>query len=233
MNGADSMGRPEFAAIVAAFGPPIDDAEFERRVAERAQAAEAERRADQVAKARRIFAELDLPERWTLETFHADDFPEFDQVARAVAAGDRSACLSGPTRSGKSHAVAALARMAAYAGRIVYRIEEPNLARLFAQYRGTRQSPLDDIFEKMTRADLLVYDDIGKSEIARGLALSDFGAFVFAAFDKRAEHRRRNIATTRYPTTAALAEAIGSDMVRRVLQDEPGENGIFATYKKK
>ena len=227
------MTRPEFAALVKAMGPALEDDEFDRIMAERQAAADAARAAEAIDKARRVFAALDIPDRWTLDTFDAANFPAFQDVADAVRTGDRSAILSGPTRSGKSHGAAALARMAAQAGRIVYRIEEPNLARLFAQYRGTRSSPLDEIFDRMTRADLLVYDDVGKSEIARGLALSDFGAFVFAAFDKRAEHRRRNIATTRYQTPAALAEAIGADMVRRILQDEPGHNGLFAAFEKK
>lgn len=187
---------------------------------------EAEDRDARLAAAVRSLARFTgFPARWTADTFDASHWPGLPGLfADAANPGTDPACVLfiGPTDTGKSHAGAALARMHARAGRTIYGTSEPELAA-FVDANKYNGQEMERLKNDMIGADVLLYDDAGKVELARGLQLSPVGAIVFDVMDKRAQRRRACIVTTRYSSEQELAGVIGADLLRRFLQIERRE----------
>lgn len=221
--------RDAFKAILDGM-KVISDEEQLRIDAEIARAEAESERIERAKLAEYALRKWDAPKHWTAENHDTTDWPG---LADAFAAAGRqdgagNVLLLGPTGSGKSHAGVALARIHAAQGRTAIRETEPDL-KLAYEARKYDAAAIATLAEKMIYADVFLYDDAGKIELARGLALTDFGAFVFHVFDKRAERRRVNIVTSRYPTEKDLAGAVGADLVRRFLQIENGSRARSAT----
>ena len=178
---------------------------------------------------------LNAPMWWTFENLRAEPWPELWNEVKAKQNGDqRSILITAPTNSGKSHAAVAMARILAeqlaeayshlckWRYMTVYRIKEHELCPLWEVSRYRRSADIEERIEKAMRADVLVYDDLGKVELVRGdgFALSPFGCVIFSIFDERAEKRKINIVTSRYDDLTHLQRAVGVDLIRRIVQLE-------------
>lgn len=179
---------------------------------------------------------LGIPSWWTVEKFEEARWPE---MASWLVTGEtkRNLLIVGPTNVGKSHAACALAMRAASERELsVYRLREHAFYPLWDQARYHDSGLFRDVVEKAKRADILVYDDLGKVEITKGTeyALTPFGCVLFDIFDERAERRKVNYVTTRYPSFDLLKKAVGEDFIRRVLQREGDDasRGKIIAYKK-
>jgi DNA replication protein DnaC len=179
---------------------------------------------------------LGIPAWWTVDNFEEARWPE---MASWLVSGDtkRNLLIVGPTNMGKSHAACALAMRAASERELsVYRLREHAFYPLWDQARYHESDMFRDVVAKAKRADILVYDDLGKVEITKGTeyALTPFGCVLFDIFDERAERRKVNYVTTRYPSFDLLKKAVGEDFIRRVLQREGDDasRGKIIAYKK-
>ena len=179
---------------------------------------------------------LGIPAWWTVDNFEEARWPE---MASWLVSGDtkRNLLIVGPTNMGKSHAACALAMRAASERELsVYRLREHAFYPLWDQARYHESDMFRDVVAKAKRADILVYDDLGKVEITKGTeyALTPFGCVLFDIFDERAERRKVNYVTTRYPSFDFLKKAVGEDFIRRVLQREGDDasRGKIIAYKK-
>lgn len=191
-----------------------------------------------IAKQERDFA---APSRWTWDNFDASASPKVADAMAAMREGKRfSLLLHGETNSGKSHAVCAMARY--LAGEIadpsvpedfqrymtIFRMKEPEFAPLWDTQRYRRNEEFEAIVERAKKADVLVYEDMGKVEISKnGYAFTPFGCVVFSIFDERAEARKINLVTSVYEDFEALQYAVGIDTIRRVVQKEADKCRAF------
>ena len=212
------MDRINFPGMLAGITPG-DDAEVSARRAEH----DAEDMKIHVAAQRKA---LGCPADWSVSTFNAARWPA---MAACLAFGEkRNIVAAAPTNTGKSHAMCALALK--YAAEIrpdgakttVFRLREHAFYPLWDQARYRESGDFREIVRQAIAATVLVYDDLGKVEITRGngLSLTPFGCVVFDIFDCRAEQRKINLVTTRYPSRQALEKVVGDDFIRRVLQWE-------------
>lgn len=205
-----------------------NDAEIESRL-EEIKREEREQHAREQRKA------LNVPAWWTVEKFDESRWPALKSW---IATGNLKSNLLivGPTNVGKSHAACALALRAATEEKAtIYRLREHAFYPLWDQARYHDSGLFRDVVEKAKRADVLVYDDLGKVEITKGTeyALTPFGCVLFDIFDERAERRRVNYVTTRYPAFDLLKKAVGEDFIRRVLQreGEDASRGRIIAYR--
>ena len=207
--------QEELAAILGVIEVCDDSAIHAREAEDRA-----EKLAAHIAEQDKA---LGCPKWWTAGSFDAARWP----AAAQVLAGDekRNILFAAPTNCGKSHAACALARLDAAAGKTLYRLREHSFYPLWDQSRYRESEGFKDAVTRAKRADVLVYDDLGKVEIVRGngFALTPFGCVLFDIFDERAERRLRNIVTTRYPGWKELESVVGGDFLRRVLQIEAND----------
>lgn len=200
------------------------------------------RREIETKRAKALAAIGHIPEWWTIENYRPvgpdghEPYKGIKAHIEAIRAGDAEPVnfvLLGPTDSGKSHLAMAIARVYIDMGKTVKREVEPDV---FDFYRTHIYRHADSIAERKAeaqRSDVLVWDDLGKIQIANGLQLTDFGSFVFGIFDKRAEARKLNIITSRYDSLSELAKVTGSDLIRRIRHNEAMNKTRSAVYEYK
>ncbi len=215
-----------------------DSVYSDEEVEERRKQHELEEIQKNMAAAERSMGEP--PKWWTAANWKNDPdtkgtipYGDLKRYMVALAAGTqepKNVILMGPTDSGKSHAAVAIGRVFAGKGMTVHRIAEPELADHYHTHKYRRAELLAQRKQELVQAGVLIWDDLGKIQLANGRMLTEFGSYVFSIFDARAERRRLNIVTTRYETFEDLAEVIGSDMIRRVRQNENMDKSRSAVF---